>query len=63
MAKKIKIKIDTYKIVLRAVEEGIRMGWNRSHKYVDNPSSGAIQDSIENEIMLALSEVITWPEM
>lgn len=63
MAKKIKLKLNEYHIISRAVEEGIRIGWNRAHKHTDTPSSGPIQDSIENEVMNALGEIIKWPEM
>lgn len=39
----------------QCLEEGIRFGYNRAHKHVENPSIDAIVDSISTEIMNSLS--------
>lgn len=49
-------RVDTYKVLSRAVEEGIAYGWRRAHKHVENPDEAAIQESIHNEVMNAACE-------
>ena len=51
-----------YTLVERAVEEGINFGWNRGHKYADDPEPEVIKEAILNEVMLALSEIIDFDE-
>lgn len=55
------LKVNTYVVVTRAIEEGINYGWNRAHKHTDHPSEGQIKQEIENAIMNSLSEVLIWP--
>lgn len=49
-----------YDIVSRAVEEGVGIGWRRSHKHTDTPHETTVQVSIHNEVMNSLDEVIRW---
>ena len=48
------MKPKTYKILVEAVETGTRIGYNRTHKYTDNPSEEemirVISDNVINEI-------------
>ena len=39
-----------------AIEEGVRYGYNRAHKHIENPSEGAIIDSIVEQVMNSLDE-------
>lgn len=39
-----------------AIEEGVRYGYNRAHKHIENPSEGAIIDSIVEQVMSSLYE-------
>ena len=55
---KAKLKVDVYKIVARAVEEGVNYGWMRAHKYVEKPSEDIIKDEMERGVMLMLDGVI-----
>jgi len=55
---KIKVKADTYKILSRAVEEGIAYGWVRAHKHNDQPTEETIKDELEKAVMNAICEVI-----
>ena len=57
------VKLDVYRLVARAVEEGISIGWNRAHKHTDHPHEETIKNAIENEVMSALSDVIVWPDI
>ena len=42
-----------------AIEEGVRFGYRRAHKHVQNPSDDAIADCIVTEIFNSLD---TWFE-
>lgn len=56
------VQIDTYKIIARAVEEGINYGWNRAHKHVDTPNEHHIKQEIEQAVLNSLSELLIFPE-
>jgi hypothetical protein len=44
------------KVLEMALEEGVRYGYNRAHKHVENPTEGAIIDSIVEQVMNSLYE-------
>ena len=44
------------KVLEMALEEGVRFGYNRAHKHVENPTEGAIVDSIVEQVMNSLYE-------
>ena len=52
------MRINAYSIIARAIEEGVRSGWNRAHKHTDEPDDGHIQDAIESAVISAVCEVI-----
>lgn len=54
--------VDTYRMVSRAVEDGVTSGWYRAHKHTDTPVPEAIKCEIENAIMNELSNVFIWPD-
>jgi hypothetical protein len=56
--RKVKIKINVYSVLSRAVEEGIGYGWMRAHKHSDNPSEETIKSELNHAIMNAICEVI-----
>jgi archaeosine-15-forming tRNA-guanine transglycosylase len=43
-------------ILEMAIEEGVRRGYSRAHKHVENPTEGAIIESIEDCVMSAIYE-------
>lgn len=45
-----------------ALEQGVRYGYNRAHKHVENPSEGAIIDSVVEGIMNSLYEWFDFEE-
>jgi hypothetical protein len=51
-----------FHILNLAVEEGVRQGWHRSHKHVENPSEDAIIEAIEDAVMSAIHEYFTFDE-
>lgn len=48
---------DSYKILARAVEEGVAYGYARAHKHSDDPGPEVIQTQIEQAVMDAICEV------
>ena len=52
------LKARVYDVVGRAVEEGLKLGWQHAHKHVDAPSKELILDRLEDDIMNQLCEVI-----
>jgi archaeosine-15-forming tRNA-guanine transglycosylase len=52
-----------FRVILeQAIEEGVRRGYHRAHKYVENPSEGAIIEHIEDAVMSAIHEYFTFDE-
>ena len=49
-------------ILEQAIEEGVRRGYSRAHKHVENPTEGAIIESIEDHVMSAIYEYFTFDE-
>ena len=39
-----------------ALEQGVRYGYSRAHKHVENPTEGAIIDNIVEQVMNSLYE-------
>jgi hypothetical protein len=50
------MKPKLHKILETAVEQGVSYGYNRAHKHVENPTEGAIIDSIVEQVMNSLDE-------
>ena len=46
-----------FHIVLEtAIKEGVSYGYSRAHKHVENPTEGAIIDSIVEQVMNSLDD-------
>ena len=56
------MKPKTRVILEMAIEEGVRRGYSRAHKYVEQPTEGAIIESIEEHVMSAIYEYFTFDE-
>lgn len=54
----VRVKLDTYPVVSRAVEEGVAFGIQRAHKHTDRPDETALKENVYREVMNALCEVI-----
>lgn len=54
------LSVNVYEVLSRAVEEGLRMGWNRAHKHDDNPNQESIIEHQHMEIMNAACEVFNF---
>jgi hypothetical protein len=56
------MKPKTRVILEMAIEEGVRRGYSRAHKHVENPTEGAIIEHIEDAVMSAIYEYFTFDE-
>ena len=45
-----------------AIEEGVRRGYARAHKHVENPTEEAICETIEDCVMSQIYEYFTFDE-
>ena len=50
------MKPNFHKILEMAVEQGVSYGYRRAHKHIQNPTEGAIIDSIVEQVMNSLDE-------
>ena len=62
MKKKQPLRLRTYEIVSRAVEEGVGYGLKRAYKYSDAPTQGSLQEHIEQAVLNALCEIIEFDD-
>ena len=46
-----------------AIEQGVRRGWQRAHKHVDDPTELSICDRIEQCVMEQIHEYFTFEEV
>ena len=56
------MKAKTRVILEMAIEEGVRRGYSRAHKHVENPTEGAIIEHIEEAVMSEIYEYFTFDE-
>ena len=49
-------------ILEMAIEAGVRRGWHRAHKHVENPLPSAIMDQIDEAVMSEIYEYFTFDE-
>jgi len=50
------------KVLEMALEEGVRFGYNRAHKHVENPHEDAVVDLVVEGAMNSLYEWFEFPE-
>jgi len=52
-----------FRVILEmAIEEGVRRGYSRAHKHVENPTEGAIIQQIEDDVMSSIYEYFDFDE-
>lgn len=49
-------------ILEMAIEAGVRRGWHRAHKHVENPAPSAIMEQIDEAVMSEIYEYFTFEE-
>jgi hypothetical protein len=52
------IKVSAYKVIWRAVEEGVRYGWRRAHKHTETPDEETVLSAIEDAVLSELCEIL-----
>ena len=56
------MRVKTYVVLERALEEGFRVGWNRAHKHTDTPRQDVIESEVIRAIQNAIDEVFVFPD-
>lgn len=56
------MKVKTYRLIERLVDEGIQGGWNRAHKHTETPSPDSIKYAISEYIMLCFDEAFEFDQ-
>lgn len=54
------LRVRTYDVLYRAVEEGVGYGWHRAHKHNDNPDEDTIKQQMLDGVMNAVCEYFTF---
>jgi len=50
------MRVRTYEVLRRCIEEGAEYGWMRAHKHTDAPDADAIKDQMVTAVLNAVSE-------
>ena len=56
----VEIKLDTYALLERAVEEGVAYGYRRAYKHNDKPDGEAFIREIIRAVMGSLSDIVVF---
>lgn len=51
------MRVKSYRVLQRALEEGFEWGWQRAHKHTDTPTKAVIEENIIREIENAIADV------
>jgi hypothetical protein len=52
-----------FRVILeQAISEGVRYGYRRAHKHVENPTEDAICEHIEEQVMSSIYEYFDFEE-
>ena len=56
------MKAKTLVILEMAIEAGIKRGWNRAHKHIENPNDATICDNIEECVISEIYEYFSFDD-
>lgn len=56
------MKVKTLVILEQAINEGVRRGYRRAHKHIENPTEKSICDHIEECVMAQIYEYFTFED-
>lgn len=56
------MKMNFRKAMTMAIDEGVNLGWNRSHKHTNNPDPVQIKDAIALAILDEIDEWIDFED-
>lgn len=52
-----------FRVILEeAIEKGVRYGYRRAHKHIDNPTEDSICEHIEDQVMSSIYEYFTFED-
>ena len=51
------LKPKTYNLLVRCIEDGVRLGVARAHKHTDSPTQEQLYDALENAL---INEICEW---
>lgn len=54
------MRVRSYEVLCRAVEEGLGYGWHRAHKHTESPDEDAIKQQMLEGVMGAVCEYFTF---
>ena len=54
------MKAKTLVILEMAIEAGVKRGWNRAHKHIENPNDATICDNIEECVISEIHEYFSY---
>lgn len=57
------MRVRSYEVLTRAVEDGVNCGWRRAHKHTDMPGEEAIKEAIYNAVTNAICEYFSFEEL
>jgi folate-dependent phosphoribosylglycinamide formyltransferase PurN len=52
------IRVNTYDVIARAVEEGVKYGLNRAYKHTEKPSREDMESHVAQAVVNELCEVL-----
>lgn len=55
-----KLKPNSYKVLERAISDGVEYGYNRAFKHDSNPPPEYIKDTIVQAVLLEIHESFDW---
>ena len=56
------LRVRTYEVLSRAIEEGFEYGWRRAHKHTDTPDEASLKDQVLQGIMNEVCEVFDFED-
>ena len=56
----VEIKLDTYALLERAVEEGVAYGYRRAYKHTDKPHQEAVIGEMIRSVMASLADTVVF---
>lgn len=56
------VRVNAFLVIAEAVDRGINWGWQHAHKHVEDPGETAIKESLYNDIMNELCEVLRFDD-
>jgi hypothetical protein len=56
------VRVRSYPVLARAVEEGVAYGWRWAHKHVDSPDEHTIKDQITQAVLNEICEYFDFHE-